>query len=275
MTRNAAWWIIGVSSILLGITIAFAARFSPGSNAGFEDAASTIAFIGAAAIAIERVIEAFWTFFGGVAGSYWPLTAIHRQVQTLMTELDSSLEPFHEKAIARINELKQAGSRTQEELKRLENAPQDIERLKKRFDELRKLAPGNQRVQLLAAAASQNVMYLTEKYGDDLVELKDAAAVANSAIAGLQDFLATFKDNPGRRLISIYMGSILGLILAGIFGLGVFQATLGSVPYEKLSIILTGLIIGLGSNPTHEVIRVIQEFKESRKGQNTKQPDLP
>jgi hypothetical protein len=160
-------------------------------------------------------------------------------------ELDNSLEPFHEKAIARINELKQAGGRTKKDLKRLENAPQDIERLKKRFDELRKLAPGNQRVQLLAAAASQNVKYLTEKYGDDLVELKDAATVAYSAIDGLQDFLATFKDNPGRRLISIYMGSIMGLILAGIFGLDVVQATLGSVPYEKLSIILTGFIIGL------------------------------
>jgi hypothetical protein len=42
-----------------------------------------------------------------------------------------------------------------------------------------------------------------------------------------------------------------------------------------LQVILTGLIIGLGSGPTHEVIRAVQEYKKSRKGDNISRPDLP
>jgi hypothetical protein len=34
-------------------------------------------------------------------------------------------------------------------------------------------------------------------------------------------------------------------------------------------------MIGLGSGPTHEVIRAIQEYKKNRKGENTAKPDLP
>ena len=152
--------------------------------------------------------------------------------------------------------------------------------MKARFDELMKLTEGNQRMQLLAAAASQNVTYLHKKYGEAVPDLEQALDTANAAINGLQDFLATFKDNPGRRLLSIYLGMVLGLGIAGVFGLDVFQAVL-QTPGEPNNllvdgrVILTGLMIGLGSNPTHEVIRSLQEYKEGRKGSNIAQPNLP
>jgi hypothetical protein len=260
---------------VLVLAIFLVARVEQPANAGFTDSMATVSFITGAALGIERTIETMWTTLGGVLGTYWPLNVINKQVETLTGELDNSLKPFHEQAIKKIEEIKQAGNLTQEQLRKLEDAPADIDRLKKRFDELQKLAPGNQRVQLLAAAASQNVSYLTEKYGDLLGDLKEAAKVADTAIDGIQNFIATFKDNPGRRLISIYLGAILGLVIAGLFSLDLFKA-LGVVNhYKNLPIILTGILIGLGSGPTHEVIRVIQEFKESRKGKNTKQPDLP
>jgi hypothetical protein len=68
---------------------------------------------------------------------------------------------------------------------------------------------------------------------------------------------------------------MLGLILAGVFGLDVFQAVLEGAKesQKKWQIIFTGLMIGLGSNPTHEVIRAIQEYKKSRKGENTALPN--
>jgi len=125
---------------------------------------------------------------------------------------------------------------------------------------------------------------LQEKFADLLTDADRATKVANTAIGGLQDFLATFKDNPGRRLISIYLGAILGLLVAGFFGLDVFAAATRSVSTAttasvstcpRFMVLLTGVIIGLGSNPTHEVIRAVQEFKKGQKGENTSKPNLP
>lgn len=158
-------------------------------------------------------------------------------------------------------------------MEKIGSASADIARFKNRFQELEELAPGNQRVRLLTLTATESINHLTETYGDVFEELTAASTTANSAISGLQGFLATFNDNPGRRLISLYLGSILGLVVAGLFGLDVFQATLDNSVYPLLSIILTGILIGLGANPTHEVIRVIQEFKMSYKGGNVREAD--
>jgi hypothetical protein len=276
MTKQTVLLIVGLASLVLAIAIAIAYVLADDTKSGFSNSMSAVAFISGAAVGIERTIEAMWTTLGGVLGGYWPLNLINKQVKVLTDELDTTLKPFHEDAIAKLAAAKNDVNLTTEQVKKLEDAPGDIARLKARFDELRKLAPGNQRVQLLAAAAAQNVSFIKAKYGEFMGELNNAANVANSAINGLQDFLATFKDNPGRRLISIYLGAILGLIVAGFFSLDVFKAAGANTgPYPKLSIILTGIVIGLGSGPTHEVIRVIQESKEGRKGANTKQPDLP
>lgn len=134
--------------------------------------------------------------------------------------------------------------------------------LQARFNELKeKLPPDNERVQLLVTAASPHVDYLRKKYEANLPNLNAAAAIAGTAIDGLQNFIASFKDNPGRRLISIYLGVILGLTVAGYFGLDLFQAVLKDTAQSTnhLNIIITGVVVGLGSNPTHEVIRALQE----------------
>jgi hypothetical protein len=285
MTRNTTLLIALIATLALVAVMLLVARFViPPNVNSFQDSATTLAFIGGAAMGIERILEAFWTFIGGVAGTYWPLNVINKQVQTLVVDLDSALKPFHEEALKKIETLKKASNIATEELERLNKAENEIGALKARFDDIKKLAPDNQRVQLLTAAASQNVAFLQEKFADLLTDADRATKVANTAIGGLQDFLATFKDNPGRRLISIYLGAILGLLVAGFFGLDVFAAatrsvstaTTGSVSTcPRFMVLLTGVIIGLGSNPTHEVIRSIQEFKKGQKGKNTSQPDLP
>jgi hypothetical protein len=291
MTRNTTLLIALLATlVLVGVMILVAEVIVPTDSKGtvvlnsFKDAATTLAFIGGAAMGIERVLEAFWTFMGGVVGTYWPLNVINKQVQTLVVDLDSALKPFHEEALKKIAALKNASTTTATELERLNKAEHEIGALKARFDEIKKLAPDNQRVQLLTAAASQNVAFLQEKFADLLTDADRATKVANTAIGGLQDFLATFKDNPGRRLISIYLGAILGLLVAGFFGLDVFAAATKSVSpattdsvsmCPRFMVLLTGVIIGLGSNPTHEVIRAVQEFKKGQKGENTSKPDLP
>ncbi len=278
MTKKTTLWIVVIATLVLIAACGWVVLNTQGSNPGFRDAAATITFITAAAVGIERTMEAMWTILGGVVGSYWPLNTISKQVQTMVDDLNNSLKPFHDKTELGLDALAQNGKLTPDELTA---AAAEIVRMKARYESLLNLAPDNQRIQLLAASASQNVAYLTKKYGNVLPHLKQAAETAGAAIEGLQDFLVTFKDNPGRRLISIYAGAVMGLIVAGMFGLDLFQAVLQSPPQSisgtlvHLRIILTGLAIGLGSNPTHELIRAVQVYKEGQKGANLAQPNLP
>jgi hypothetical protein len=146
-------------------------------------------------------------------------------------------------------------------------AESQITAIKTQIETLQNLAPSDERAQLIAAAALQGVNFLQTKYQG----IKKDAAVASTAISGLSNFVGAFQDNPGRRLISIYLGALLGLIGAGVCGLDMFRAALGApLPGpQHLGVVLTGIAIGLGSNPTHEVIKVLLEFKQGQKASNS------
>lgn len=267
--------VVIVANALLAAAIALVFLFAPPSNAAFKDAASALAFVGGAAVAIERIIETGWTFLGTAFGAHWPLGAIQKRMGSLVTDLDRSLRPFHDRLKKELEALAKEGKMTADELKQ---GKQEIDRLKSRFDEMSNVATDSRQVQLLAAAAAQGVNHLYSKYGSVAGELDRATAAAGSAISNVQTFLATFKDNPGRKVISMYTGAILGVAVAGAFGLDLFQAVLepgpGGLPYPSLRVVLTGLVIGLGSNPTHEVIQAVQEYKKSQKA-GTASKDVP
>jgi hypothetical protein len=95
--------------------------------------------------------------------------------------------------------------------------------------------------------------------------------IAGTALSGLGDFLGTFKDNPGRRLLSIQIGLLAGLLVAAIGGLDVIAgvqnqgATTALAPATIGGVIFTGLLMGLGSSPTHEVISTLQQYKQQSK----------
>jgi hypothetical protein len=275
MTQQQTGLIAGIATLVLLATAAAVGLLAPTPDQRAADAAALLAFVTAAAVGIERAIEAGWTIVGSLRGTFWPLNAVSRQVDAMVADLDASLKPFHEDVEKALGSLAAGGEWTQE---KVEEARAEIEKLRRRFDGLKELPVDSQRAQLLAAAAGQNVNYLTKKYAGKVagLNLEEAAAVANEAIGGLQTFAASFKDNPGRRLISLYAGAILGLGVAGVFGLDLFSAALqADASHPRLNVVLTGVVIGLGSSPTHEVIRVVQEFKKSRKGENIAKPDLP
>lgn len=306
-------------TLALGIVIVLVYLFAPAANARFKDAAAALAFITGAAVAIERVIEGFWTFVGGVSSGYWPLKHIREQVNRMEDELDVALTRVVADTTAA---LQQAGKSAQEVSAVAADLNAQLAKTKAGLVNVRKLAPDNQRAQMLATLAAKNVAYVQERYPD----VKAATATATAAIDGLQDFVASFKDNPGRRMMSLYMGAMLGLAVAGSFGLDVFEAAMQAPappaaaaaqpnttapaatqaapavnPQAALlveavahrdtagigtrkqrpnrgkrwQIILTGLIMGLGSSPTHEVIRAIQEYKKTRKGVNVSKPNQP
>lgn len=113
----------------------------------------------------------------------------------------------------------------------------------------------------------------------------------------LEEAIETFSDNPARRVFSMFAGALIGLLVAGFLGLNLFLAVAeseneqageedgtsqtdtasGSVtaaavegaatdtqsPFDgDLGIVLTGIIMGLGANPTHEVIKALQRRKQ-------------
>ncbi|MDQ2771859.1 MAG: hypothetical protein M3Y54_15325, partial [Bacteroidota bacterium] len=183
--------------------------------------AVTVAVITGAAVAVERFIEGFWNLLASNIGVYWPMTSISQQVHALENELAEAMQPFHDQLHNSLSQVQQVAVQAPGFL---DAAQRDMLRMKARFDDIRAHAPSNQRMQLLAASASQSVNFLVTKYGEHLPELRAGTALADTAIGGMQDFLVTFKDNPGRRLLSIYMGALLGLTLAWVFQLDVFAA---------------------------------------------------
>ena len=241
------------------------AQFSDPLISGVTSSAAALTIITAGAVGIERVLEAFWTYMGLTQGSWWPLGPVREQLDGLISGLDNSFEPFYREAQSKMQNLRRASEWGQD---RVDAAAKDLEEIKKHVDQLRKLPIDSQRVQLIADSASRSVEYFSRKYP----EIKDAAELASFGIEGVTNFVETFKDNPGRRLISLFAGAIAGLVIAGSVGLDVFQAVLQtsssaqeSVILPHLGVAITGLIMGLGANPTHEVIRLLQEIKNRNK----------
>jgi hypothetical protein len=272
--KRAAWLLVSLTAMLAGLILFIV--YNQGSRYGLKDPAAALAFVGGASIVIERIIETMWTSIAGLGGAYWPLNLISKQVTTMVDELNQAVQPVYDNALKAIDEVATAEGWTAAQIAA---AKTEVASLSARFTQLKdELPSANERVNLLIAATAQHVEYLKKKYANATVKLDATVGVANATINGLQNFMATFKDNPGRRLISIYVGVMLGLAVAGYFGLDLFQAVLSeqaanATPIAR-NVILTGVVIGLGSSPTHEVIRAVQEYKKARKGENLATPDL-
>lgn len=244
------------------------AQFSSPLISGVTSSAATLTIIMAGAVGIERALETFWTYMGLIRGSWWPLGPVREQLEGLISSLDNSFEPFYEEAQLKIQQLQQATKWGRE---KISAAAKDLDEIKRHVDQIKKLPIDSQRVQLITASASRSIEYFSTKYP----EIQEAATLATFGIQGVTDFVETFKDNPGRRLISLFAGAIAGLIIAGVLGLDLFQAVLqsnsatqesGMLPHVRVAI--TGLLMGLGANPTHEAIRLLQEIKNGRKTVN-------
>ncbi len=86
--------------------------------------------------------------------------------------------------------------------------------------------------------------------------------------------LSSFQDNPARRIASLVLGTSFGMVVAGAAGLNLFVATLVTAAGDKSSlptilagtagVLLTGIVIGLGSAPTHEVVKSLQAYRDGR-----------
>jgi hypothetical protein len=246
-----------------------------------RDAAAALTLITAAALGIERTLEAFWTAVGQLKNSWWPVGAVEEEVERLVDDLSSLIKPVRDQIEA---ELQVANQGSQAIVRSAEGALEQLDAAQASIERLRgNLAPDAQRAQLIATRAFQAVSYAEKQ----VPQVAGAAAAANQAIVALTDFVASFTDNPGRRLISLWGGAVLGLAVCSLLGLDVLAATVGSpgtfawgsvgfltIHSPDWGVLLTGLVTGLGSNPTHEVIRALQEYKKSRKADTVPAPDV-
>jgi len=268
MTKQQTWWFFILAGAILIIGIVLAGFYQSVPNPGFRNAGEVLTFITLASVGIERILEGFWTYIGLTKGTSWPFGAFSQLVESMSTELNQVLNPFYKQLTQVVDEAKTENNWTDQEYTA---AKKQVADLQAAIDQITKLAPGSPQATALASAASQLISNIQKKYPT----LDTLATFANEAISGFANFIVTPVDNLGRRFISLFAGVVLGLLLTGALRLDLVQAifqspTFGNLPglHFYWGIVFTGIAMGLGSNPTHEVIRALQEFKKNLKIQN-------
>ena len=270
--RKGLWIGIGVAAAALLIFLFYLAAFHPAAlNFKFSSYAVALGMIGAVAVGIERVIEMFWTLLGLINDREWPLGHWGAEYQKLVANLDTSLDPLYQQANQALTKVAQAKGWAMDNID-LNKARDELKVIQGSLDNL-KDSVNNDQFQSASTAALKGIASLQRNYPDD-EELNRMANIAGQAVDGAINFVSSFKENPGRRLISIYIGMLLGLCMAWVTGLDVFQATLGAANSlsgsinSHLGVAFTGLVLGLGASPTHEVIQLLKEAKIGKQQEN-------
>ncbi len=98
------------------------------------------------------------------------------------------------------------------------------QQLKVQRDEIVKMTPGNQRVEMLANVTYQALAEMEARVNHLAPGAKYLIAAAKQSTVAANDFVASFKDNPARRAVSLFIGSVAGIIFAGIAGIDIFAA---------------------------------------------------
>lgn len=265
MTKQQTQQFLIVATIVLVVGIVLMALFSRQTTPGLRDAAAALTIIASVSVGIERVLEGFWTYIGLTRNSWWPLNVISQEINTIASNLDQILEPFYQQLTKAVEDAKNAEQWSQEQLNAANKEIMDFQNFIVR---LKSLAPGSQQATAIASIISQQVSNFQQKYKT----LDNEATIAKLAISDFANFVVTPSDNLGRRFISLFLGIYLGLVVAGVLGLDLLQSIFTTSLAFHLGIILTGLVMGLGSSPTHEVIQVLQNWKTNLKTQGTATP---
>lgn len=258
-----------VAAAAIGLYIA------PQSNAGFADEASVLAFAALVAVGIERILELTWTLLGqSRLGGWWPLKQLAEVFDTVEKESNALLGPLVAQAEEALTAARKGLGAGEALAKQIDTALADLQTQKetyqKKFETAHKLAPGSERLALLAQISTDFSKLLTDATDvpDKAAQLaKDAIKKADEAVGLSMTVAESFTDNPARRVASILIGGGLGMIAAGFMGLNIFSAILGTEANglaAGLGVIVTGFVIGLGSSPFHEVVKALQNYKESQ-----------
>ena len=272
MTRSwSISWVLVAFAVVLIIEFVAVSALSAAPGPG-TDAAALLTVITAGAVAIERLLEGLWSTVGLFGASdWWPLNVLSQDVQKLAKQLNTGLGPFFADATAEINKFGLVGNKLTAEAAAAKTTVDDLQA---QLLQLSTTKLSNARLQAIIVAANQAVTALQAKYP----AIEASGALASTVIADFSSAVDYLKDNPGRKVISLFLGMVLGMIVAGLFSLDLVRATLGAaaatytvvgIKLKYVTVALTGLAIGLGSNPLHEIISTLQQIKTGKKIANS------
>ena len=259
MTKRQTQVFLIVATIVLAAVVAVTMIVPPFQTHQVRDPGAALTIIGLSSVSIERILEGFWTYIGLIFDNWWPFSAINKQINDMASDLDKVLGPFYQQLTNAVEKAKTANDWTAEQYAA---AQQDIAGFQDSIDQLKKLNPGSQQSLAIASASSQVISNLQQKYQT----IDTVATVANQSITSFAQLIVAPTDNLGRRFISLFIGMFLGSAIAGVFSLDLVQAIVtpqtGPLP-AHIGTVLTGLVMGLGSSPTHEAIKVLEGLKTS------------
>lgn len=265
---------LGALAVAIGVVYVTA---DPG-GAGFASNAAAITFIGAVALGIERVLEIGWTLAGQSRrlGGWWPLNRVRDAAAEFEAAAEQLLDPLgelEERLQAALEGLDQGDASAVQLQGYLDQVQAVRPQVTSTFNRARELAPGSARVSLVSTAAAQAVNLVGRTTDNADAALADIRRRINGAQGGMNtalDVIDAYRDNPARRLASLLIGSILGLVVAGMAQLNLFVATLsddGALDGPlggPLGVVLTGVVLGFGASPTHEIVKGLQRYKEGK-----------
>ena len=273
------WFGLAVALVVTAVVAGLLGGDGSEVNQGFADGTAVLVLVAAVATGIERILEAVWGFVdrSKKTGAWWPLSVVIDAMTEIEQETDRAFRPFLEHAerltssvTDTANDTADFAHRKAEAMaeigKEVANAAEDLARTQQ------KLAPSSERFAIVSRTADHLVSRsrsILDQYSVASTEIEKALSAAARAANHTGDVVSSFSKNPARRLMSFAGGVILGLAVAGFLRLNMFIAVLG--PDDQPSyvlgwggVILTGVVIGLGSSPTHEVIRALQRRQDDR-----------
>ncbi len=265
---NVGLWLAGFA-VLIIVEIGVIIYTFPIPGSPKITSAALFALLTGSALGIERTIELGWTLVGLTAGAWWPITNVNKGVNDLVAAFKSDLEPFYEQAQTLITQL-QAGNAAAQQ--KAAQAATVLASIRSDLNNIKATSLPEFQVYVNATSARVDQLRVLLNEAGELSPLADQALDIVSSLVG------SFKDNPGRRFLSLFVGIVLGLAVSAIIGLDIFQVPAetaintgtNTVPYfpQPFGVIVSGFVIGLGSSPTHEIIKLVQETKRRFKGNN-------
>jgi hypothetical protein len=258
-SNNLFYFVLAILIVaVIGLCIVAIIR-KPDSSTSITNATVVIAIAGAVAVGIERLIEAIWTLVSLTPNDQWPLNL------ATFKDKRNELETFFTNINSHINDLKKDTAIFNDFTTKCGSAVTDFQ---SSMASIKATDVSDPNFQQFSAKALQAV-YALQSYDNEFSNLSNGF---NSALDALSTFVDTFQDNPGRKLISILLGMALGLVVAIFTGLNLFQALLApATPATNVlywGVALTGITLGLGSSPTHEVIQLLTQFKQNQTSSN-------
>ena len=268
-TASKTWAPTGMLLLLL-LVFVVTSVFANNRNVSLGGTAQAIALTSFIALAIERLIELAWLTVARMKNAWWPFNQLAAEVDRRVSNINQLSEKFFSDAIVEAEKLK---GDTASAVKLHDDASKWIAEFQKEAEAALKDVKDNDRV----AAASQSLFTSAAKVELLLGRSAPHVALVQQAAVGLADFTASVKDNPAKRMLSILFGSTLGMLITLTLGLDAISASLyeGNTKtfaswsfwiftLDGVGVALTGILLGFGAAPTHEVLKALEQIRKAR-----------